>query len=154
MVKLRPFVAEDIYDVVSLFRDTIHFVNAKDYTIEQLNAWAPAQIDGARWCAKLVEHFTVVAESGGVICGFGDLHDNGYFDHLFVHKDYQGIGVGSLIVREIERSAVAKGIPVLEVHVSITAKTFFLNKGYVIETEQQVEYNGQLFTNFRMKKQL
>lgn len=152
MAVVRLFVADDMDDVVSLFRGTIHTVNAKDYTQEQLDAWAPENINKDRWCARLLSHFTVVAEAEGVICGFGDLHDNGYFDHLFVHKDFQGQGVGSLIVEEIERYAKSNGLLQLEVHVSITAKTFFLSKGYFVVSEQQVEYNGQTFTNFQMKK--
>jgi len=29
----------------------------------------------------------------GIIYGFGYIHQNGYFNHLFVHKDYQGQGM-------------------------------------------------------------
>lgn len=153
-IKLRPFVADDIDAVVQLFRDTIHSVNAKDYTQEQIDAWAPSYIDKERWGVKLLEHYTVVAACDGVICGFGDLHANGYFDHLFVSKDCQGKGVATKIVKDIEAHAILTGVPTITVAVSITAKTFFLKQGYIIISPQEVEFNGQKFTNYLMKKEI
>ena len=151
-ITIRDFKADDIDAVVHLFRDTIRSVNAKDYTKAQLDAWAPETIDNARWCEKLLSHYTVVAEKGGIICGFGDIHKNGYFDHLFVHKNYQGQGVASKIVAAIEAHAVEKGLTTIEVHVSITARTYFISKGYVVITPQLVTHNGQEFTNYVMQK--
>ncbi|MFP9099882.1 GNAT family N-acetyltransferase [Flavobacterium sp. RHBU_24] len=151
---IRNFRAEDIDAVVRLFRDTIHTVNAKDYTKAQLDAWAPGTIDNARWCQNLLNHFTVVTEKDGVLCGFGDIHENGYFDHLFVHKDFQGQGVASKIVAAIEEHAVQKDIKSIEVHVSITAYSFFISKGYLVVAPQKVTYNGQEFTNYVMRKSL
>lgn len=153
-ITIRNFRAGDIDAVVHLFRDTVHSINAKDYTKVQLDAWAPETIDNARWCEKLLTHFTVVAEKDGVICGFGDIHSNGYFDHLFVHKDYQGQGVASKIVAAIEGHAAKKGIKTIDVHASITARTYFLKQGYVTITPQQVTHNGQEFTNYVMRKSL
>jgi len=153
-ITIRKFRAEDIDAVVRLFRDTIHSVNAKDYTKAQLDAWAPEKIDNARWCQKLLSHYTVVAEKDGIICGFGDIYENRYFDHLFVHKDYQGQGVASKIVATIEGYADQKGIKTIEVHVSVTARTFFISKGYAVVAPQKVTHNGQEFTNYVMKKNL
>lgn len=39
---IRSFEIEDIAQIVALFFDTVHTVNAKDYTAAQLQAWAPA----------------------------------------------------------------------------------------------------------------
>lgn len=153
-ITLRPFVAGDIDAVVQLFRDTIHSVNAKDYTAAQLNAWAPEKIDKELWKNKLLEHYTVIAEYDGIVCGFGDLHNKGYFDHLFVHKDYQGRGVATKILKDIEAHAVLTGVPTITVTVSITAETFFLKQGYIEIAQKEVEYNGQTFVNHLMKKEI
>lgn len=153
-INIRSFKAEDIDAVVNLFRDTIHTVNAKDYTQAQLDAWAPKDIKSERWCQKMLSHFTVVAVVDGTITGFADLHDNGYFDHLFVHKDYQGQGIATQLVSAIEKQAVKIGVNQIEVHVSITARSFFLKKGYTVKTPQQVHYNGQDFTNYVMNKDI
>lgn len=153
-ITIRPYVVEDIDAIAQLFYDTIHSVNAKDYTLEQLDAWAPHNIDKERWKVKLLEHYTVVAECNGVICGFGDLHSNGYFDHLFVHKDYQGLGIATKIVKDIETRAILTGVPTITVTVSITAETFFLKQGYIEIERKIVEYNGQTFVNHLMKKEI
>ena len=43
--------------------------------------------------------------------------------------------------------------PTLSVHASITARNFFLQRGYRLIYAQQVERQGQLLTNFYMKKE-
>lgn len=151
---LRTYKPEDLAQIVTLFRDTIHTVNVKDYSADQINAWAPETIDAEKWGTKLLEHYTVVAEYNSVICGFGDLHNNGYLDHLFTHKDYQGRGVATKIVKAIEVQAKILHLKKIFVHVSITAKTFFIKQGYTLITPQEVHYNDQVFTNFVMEKNL
>lgn len=37
---IRKYVSTDCKQVADLFYETVHSVNAKDYTIEQLDAWA------------------------------------------------------------------------------------------------------------------
>lgn len=151
-ITLRNYNPKDITAVVNLFRDTIHTINAKDYNKEQLNAWAPEYIDADLWSVKLSQHYTLVAECDGVICGFGDMDDTGYFDHLFVHKDYQGQGIAAKIADALEEYAQGKGFAVITVAASITAQPFFLKRNYTVVREQKVEYNGQTFTNFFMEK--
>ena len=151
-ITIRRYRAQDLSAIVTLFKETIHAINSKDYTQDQINAWAPEHIDAEKWGVKLLQHHTLVAESGGIICGFGDIDNTGYFDHLFVHKDFQGCGIAKKIVAAIEAHARQQDFKIITVAVSITAKTFFLKQGYTIVNPQQVSYNGQLFTNFWMKK--
>lgn len=44
---------------------------------------------------------------------------------MFIHKDFQGKGVATLLLNEIERYAVAAGITRITSEVSITARPFF-----------------------------
>jgi putative acetyltransferase len=39
---LQHFQRADIPAIVQLFQQTIHQINSRDYTPEQVNAWAPA----------------------------------------------------------------------------------------------------------------
>lgn len=61
--------------MAKLFYNTVHIVNAKDYTGEQLNVWATGQIE-----------------------------QTGYLDRLFVHADYQGKGIATAICDQLEQS--------------------------------------------------
>jgi putative acetyltransferase len=151
---LKPFKPGDATAVVALFRGTVRSVNAQHYNEAQVKAWAPDVIYEDKWEEKLLKSHTVVAWCNNIICGFGDIDATGYLDHLFVHKDYQGCGVAALIEKEINRHACRQGYKVITVAASITAKPFFLKKGYSVVKEQQVTFNGQVFTNFFMEKVL
>ena len=60
-MKLRKYQASDCEKIVELFYHTVHTVNAKDYTKEQLQVWAPGEVDLENWDQSLQEHFSVVA---------------------------------------------------------------------------------------------
>lgn len=150
---VRPYRAADMPVLMDLFRDTVHRVNSRDYTVEQVRAWAPAELDPARW-ATLAGRFTVVAEMDGQTAGFADLEADGHIDRFFVHADYQRCGVGralmGAIVSEAERTAVDR----LFAEVSITARPFFERQGFVVRTEQQVLIRGAYLVNYRMDRHL
>ncbi len=154
MYTIRLYKQEDCGQVVKLFYNTVHTVNKKDYTQGQLNAWAPADLDFERWNKVLSQNYTIIVESEDVIVGFGDIDTTGYFDHLFVHKDFQGQGIAKLITTQIEKYALNTNIRRITVAASITAKPFFENYGYTVVKEQRVERNGQVLTNFLMEKLL
>lgn len=44
-MKIRNYKPSDCKEMAELFYHTIHTVNAKDYTEEQLNVWATGQVD-------------------------------------------------------------------------------------------------------------
>ena len=87
-----------------LFYNTVHNVNAKDYTKEQLNVWATGQVDLEKWNESLQEHFSVVAVDDEIIVGFGDIDKTGYLDRLFVHADYQRKGIATAICNQLEQA--------------------------------------------------
>ena len=147
---LREYKPADCAEMARLFYDTVHTVNLRDYTPEQVNAWATGQVDLAAWDASFRAHKTVIAEQNGEIIGFGDLDVKaGYLDRLYVHKDHQNEGVAAMICDALESAAETKTVTT---HASLTAKGFFLKRGYAVVKEQQVERRGVLLTNFVMVK--
>ena len=88
-MNLRKYCPQDCAEMARLFYDTVHTVNAADYTKEQLDAWANGRVDLEKWNASFLKHDTLVAVEGDTIVGFGDMDDTGYLDRLYVHKDYQ-----------------------------------------------------------------
>ena len=42
---LRTYVSSDCKQLAGLFYQTVHSVNAKDYTKEQLDVWATGKVD-------------------------------------------------------------------------------------------------------------
>ena len=49
MILLRPYAPEDLPKILGLFRASVHGLCGKDYTPEQLDAWAPASLDEEAW---------------------------------------------------------------------------------------------------------
>ena len=151
-MKLREYKPEDGNEVIKMFYDTIHSVSSADYTAEQLDAWAPKNIESPELRDRLSNTYSVVVEQDGLIIGFGNEHGVGYFDCLYTHKDYQRIGVASLIADDIEGYFFHQGIDTITTDASITAKPFFEKRGYVVLREQIVESRGQHLTNFKMQR--
>lgn len=147
-MKIRKYKQSDCKTLADLFYHTVHTVNAKDYTKEQLNAWATGQVDLEKWDRSLQEHETLVAVDGETIIGFGDMDLSGYLDRLYVHIDYQGQGVATAICDQLEEMVRGK----ITTHASITAKPFFEKRGYKVKKEQQVERQGIFLTNYVMEK--
>ena len=146
---LRDYTKTDCAELAELFYDTVHTVNAKDYTQEQLDAWATGKVNLEAWNESFQAHHTVVAEMDGKIVGFGDMDETGYLDRLYVHKDYQRRGVAAAICDALEQRSKAAEFTT---HASITARPFFEKRGYTVVKVQQVERRGILLTNFVMKK--
>lgn len=151
---VQKYHYKDCKKIVELFYDTIHSVNAADYNKAQLDAWAPPNMDLCEWNNKLSNNYSVVVEKNNMIIGFGIADDTGYFDLLYVHKDYQGMGVATLIGNDIEEYFHCKGTQIITTAASITAKPFFEKRGYLVLQEQNVECRGQIFINFKMQKKL
>ena len=146
---LREYRTSDCTPMAALFYQTVHSVNAQDYTQAQLNAWATGAVDLAKWDASFRKHKTVVAVEDSVIVGFGDMDSSGYLDRLYVHRDFQRRGIASAICDVLEHSVEGKNITT---HASITAKPFFLHRGYRVVKEQEVVRRGIALTNFVMEK--
>ncbi|WP_310602003.1 GNAT family N-acetyltransferase [Anaerosporobacter sp.] len=148
---IRKYKPSDCEYLIDLFYNTVHTVNAKDYSEEQLNVWATKNVDLAKWNKSLSEHYSVVAVEDDVIVGFGDIDETGYLDRLYVHKDYQNRGIATAICNELEQ---AFEVCEIVTHASITAKTFFIHRGYNVMKEQQVIRDGISLTNYVMEKRI
>ena len=134
---VRGYQMSDCKEITELFYNTVHTINAKDYTKEQLDVWATGQADLEKWNQSLQEHYSIVAIDNKIIVGFGDIDKDGYLDRLFVHSNYQGKGVDGKITT----------------YASITAKPFFEKRGYKVVKERQVERQGIFLTNYVMIKE-
>ena len=146
---IRKYESTDCKEMAELFFNTVHSVNVKDYTKQQLDAWASGQVDLEKWDQSFQEHFSIVAVENDIIVGFGDIDKTGYLDRLYVHKNYQGKGIATAICDKLE-SKVKENIIT---HASITAKPFFEKRGYKVVKEQQVERNGIFLKNYIMEKE-
>jgi putative acetyltransferase len=146
---IRPYRPTDCREMADLFYNTVHTINAADYSEDQLNVWASAEMNLQAWDRSFRDHYSLVATIEGRLVGFGDIDlAEVYLDRLYVHKDYQGQGIATALCEKLEAAVTGP----ITVHASITAKTFFEHRGYRVLNEQQVERQGILLTNFVMQK--
>jgi putative acetyltransferase len=110
--------------------------------------------DEKKWHARQTSRTTFVDDHNGTIRGFVELKDYGHIGAVYVHADCQGEGIASALLNEVEKEAVAHGVISLSTETSITAQPFFAKRGFETVAAQDVEYRGQVFCNYRMRKQI
>lgn len=153
-MKIRRYSSADSRALAELFYNTVHSVNARDYTGEQIAVWAPEDRDMTAWDSSFLKHNTLVAEDNGVIIGFADMDETGYLDRLYVHCEHQREGIGTALTAALEDQAKNNGIMHFTVYASITALPFFKKMGYSIICENTVERGGVRMKNYRMEKHI
>ena len=152
MVRLRSYQPDDAPALLSLFRDTIRRVNSRDYSPEQIAALACDDIDLAGWSGRFAGRFVPVAEKNGQPVGFAELERDGHVDRMYVAADYQGHGVGRLLLAAVVVEARRAGLSRLFTEASITARPFFEREGFVVLGRQVVACRGVEFLNYSMER--
>lgn len=147
---IRKYRSSDCSQIAELFYNTVHKINAKDYSKEQLDMWATGQIDLKEWDRSFREHYTLVAVDDETIVGFGDIDRTGYLDRLYVHKDYQRKGIAGALCSKLEQVFDTDRITT---HASVTARKFFESRGYSVAKEQYVDRKGIFLKNYVMIKE-
>lgn len=152
---IRIAQQSDIVELRDLYKNTVLVVNRRDYSQVEVEDWASCGDDLSK-IGKMIEthYFIVAVNQQHQIVGFSSITSQGYLHSMFVHKDFQGKGIATMLLKEIERYAIAAGIMRITSEVSLTARSFFERKGYVVKVEQKHKANQLSLTNFWMAKKL
>lgn len=152
-MQIRTATLADLEGITRLFFSTVNNVNAKDYSPEHIQAWAEAAFDQAFWADKISTlHFWVADTEDSELLGFISLTSEGNLDHLYVHDKHQNEGIASDLLAILEAKARELGITKIDSEVSITAKPFFDQHGFLTEKENRKEWKGLVFVNYLMVK--
>lgn len=146
-MEIRKYQSADCQEVFDLFYDTVHTINAIDHTKEQLDSWVNRNMDLKEFDAALKNSCCYVATVNDVIIGFGDIDVEGHIQHLFAHKDHQGKGVASAILRKLEETADSK----IFVNASSTAYGFYERMGYIRVGDKTFSVDDVTFTVHTME---
>jgi putative acetyltransferase len=153
MLAIRSYVPHDADATIDIFLRSVREVASRDYTPAQVTAWAQVE-DRDAWARRRASRPTWIATCDGAPVGFSDLEADGHLDMMFVHPQFQGRGVASLLLATVERTAKAQAIPLITTEASVTARPFFLSRGFGVVAAQEVWRRGEAFRNFRMEKRL
>lgn len=153
-MRIRLVNRADIPQISRLYYETVHRVNARDYRLEQIEAWAPRVNPDAFWQRRFRRYQVFVAEDGGAVAGFVELAPKGEIDCFYVHHAHQHHGIGSALMARVEREASGHGNSRLLADVSVTAEPFFRRMGFRAVRRQIKSYRHRAFKQAVMEKRL
>ena len=151
---VRTHRNSDVPGISRLYYDTIHLINSRDYTREQIDAWAPAVPDDSFWKERFKKYHVYVAEEDERVVGFTELNSTGHIDCFFVHHEWQRRGVGARLMERVVATAGREQMPRLFAEVSITAVPFFQDRGFVVVRENEVTRRNVKLKQFVMERRV
>lgn len=151
---IREAGDDDFAAIGQLFFETIREVNLRDYTPQQVAAWAPAVSSAQDWRKRLEGQVVLVAVERDLLVGFITVEKNGHVDFLFVHKDRQRQGIASALLGRVRDLARQWNLPRLFTEASITAKPFFERHGFVVTRPEDVIRHGVTLRRYHMERKL
>ncbi|WP_436922622.1 GNAT family N-acetyltransferase [Klebsiella pneumoniae] len=154
-MKIRRYRQGDSEKLWELVFNTVHLINVLDYSHDQVNAWAPKDIDMDWWKKELSDKSPFILCNDERIYGYADIQKNGHINHFFVAHDCQRQGKGTILINTLIDHALEMGLKKLSVESSLTAKSFFEHHGFTVVKEEHDAYlRGQKFLIFNMRKEL
>ncbi|ADL51308.1 GNAT family N-acetyltransferase [Clostridium cellulovorans] len=151
---IRDYEEKDLSEILEVFYNSVRNIRSYNYTREEIEHWAPDEPDIEDWRRSLGNSITNVAESSGKIIGFAQLTKEGYIERLYIHNSFQGKGVGSQLIADIEMEAQNRGIKEIIVYAAEIAKGFYEKMGYTCLKKMRRDYNGLIYNNYVLRKKI
>jgi putative acetyltransferase len=151
---IRRFMAGEEASLFEIYFSAIHLIACRDYTAEQINAWAPSNVDSTLWQSRMRGINPFVAELDGKPVGYADVQPSGYVDHFFVHGRFPRQGIGKALMNAIHNEAHGSLIKVLTSDVSRTAQPFFIHCGFEVVEQRSPIIRGVEVPNALLRKVL
>jgi putative acetyltransferase len=153
-MRIRRYTDEDAAATLTVFRRAVRETASHDYSPEQVAEWAPDDIDLEGWAVARASATTFVAVEGERVIGFADLVGDGYVDMTFVDPDFGRRGVATALLESVVATARDRGVRLMTVHASITARPFFERHGFVVDAVHRIAPDGASAINYAMSRDL
>ena len=134
-MEIRLFKPEDAEEVASLVAQTLKISNSKDYSAEYIEDTisshsAEVLIERAAWGHMYVVCNQAKIVGCGAIAGYWGSKTESILLTIFVLPEYQGRGIGSLIIHTLEQDEYFLRAKRIEIPASVTAVEFYRKMGY------------------------
>jgi putative acetyltransferase len=131
---------KDFASIARLHRETIRHVNSKDYPEDIILVWS-GRTKASRYRNSASKVKRWVAVENEKVIGFCDHNFKCELDGLYIHKDFQGKGIGKKLLKKAEDSMKKIGCKIIKIISTITAKTFYQKNGYKVikKSSHQIE---------------
>lgn len=132
--QIRRAEHRDAEAIIIAHVSSIREVCAKDYTPEQIKAWAGRKFKANLWCQTMDRDLVWVVEVEGIVRGYGHLAIMGEGKAevmgLYLAPEALGKGAGKELFKMILTEARKNGASDIELHSTLTAKTFYERQGF------------------------
>ena len=152
-MQIRRYAPGDTETLWQLVFNTVHKINSRDYTPEQVNAWIPKEMDKSWWENEFSDKLPFILYDENSVYGYADVQRNGHINHFFISSSCQREGKGTALLNKLIHHAIGMGLKEVTVEASITAKPFFEYHGFiVVREEKEAQLRGQVFHVYFMKR--
>jgi putative acetyltransferase len=126
---IRRAMPEDADQITPVHVASIRTLCAKDYTQEQIDAWAGWKSPEKYRDAMAAGEVFFVAEIEAQVVGFSVLFGD-EVKAVYVHPDHVGQGVGRRLLDAAEDEAQSRGVAELKLTSTLTSVRFYESCGY------------------------
>lgn len=152
-MKLRRAKFEEYSIIYELVSKTIEDVYPKYYPLGVVNFFLKYHSEERIKCAFEEESVLVGLEDDKIVAT-GSLYNN-EIKRMFVHKDYQGRGIGKKLIEELEKVALSQGFNKVILDSSLSGYGLYSNSGYVNISYNKLETEtGEILCYNTMEKLL
>ena len=129
-IVIRRATSEDVEEMEKIFVTCVKTLNIKDYTDEQIEIMLTF-CDAQLYLEEIKAGSSIFVAEAQSIVGFASLaKSRGHIDDLFVDPNYTRQGIGTLLLKTLEQVALRKQRSQLSVTASLTARPFYLSRGF------------------------
>ena len=137
-IRIRPAAKADAAAACDLIRRSITELLAREHMNDEgtLAAWLEnkSEENALRWIPA-DDRCSIVALDDDRICGFGMIKKSGEVGLLYVAPEARFRGASNSMLRGLERQATRWGVTTVTAVSSLTAREFYLKRGYIASGE-------------------
>lgn len=154
--RIRPYRAADAPALSRLYRASVEGLGPRDYSAAQVAAWASLCPTAEQIAARAGDGRLLLVAVGGADrpLAFADLERDGHIDLFYCAPEAAGRGVATALYAELERAALAAGMPRLFAEASETARGFFERQGFAVTARRDFAVAGVPIHNYAVEKRL
>jgi len=155
VMPIRLYRQADAAALCDLFRCSVGTIGPRDYTPQQVAAWAEGPTPESLHARLGDGRLALVAEDeADRLLAFGDLEIDGHIDFLYAAPDAAGTGVVACLYDALEDAARTQGITRLYSEASEAARRFFLKKNFTVLHRRDFDVRGVPMHNYAVEKRL
>ncbi len=130
-ISIRPATINDASKIAEIFQVSVRSLCIKEYRQEQIDIIADLfDAKSYREAIETEELDIFIAETEDIVGFISLMPEEWRIGDLFIHPDFTRQGIATLLLDTLEKYALQKQIYRLSVTASLTARSFYSDRGY------------------------